>query len=1181
MARKERKNFSKNIKPKELTFTDEYFKLSGSYINTDYGFNYIAYNALKDVNDVKSNNYSNIILTKKQNMSNLISINEIAPAKTKDFISALSFFAPDNSNTYNQPVWLSFDKTYDSYDIDMESASIKLIKSNNLAETMLFRVNCINEQYCYISHNFGSSTFYLSYDGSFKYTTKFSDSTCRFTYHLVDNKLNLYILYKGILYLVYCEKNKNGYYLSLSPTAISDNSADIYINDKDEYTNKYIDSTWIRYKRNNAVDIIDSTRSSLNNSSQIIIHNEYSDDKVNVIPLKNTLTYQGTVTDGQVLRISSNGKFIDEPMVDFRNYTSLHTGYNQELGTENITLSFTFTDQVIRLNDGEDCIISIPSKNENDLSPLYPYEAININDMAFVRNGAFSSDVPFFADKFRKLQNESEYSGINNYTYLCTWLYQPNEYTTPVWLDRYYYPDMISRKDALKQVTNHNIFNLSFENILDKFYLKDEYTAEEREKYGITPEVDKRLKEFKTKLKEETFIDKKSDLLFAPGTKYQYSRISKNTVDEIFDSLKSNRSDYVKDKYSNDVLLSNLTHLNGTNWEKLPANFFQNSQQISFNTNIFISPYKKMGIQLFGMEYKKGFNIQNRKDLTPFTYYATDDSVFMMNNSFNICNQFNIKEKYNENILYIIISAPFDDVYVISENYIFIFDYDLSLKNQILISSLINETNIPFNGTMLSKVYMLQHNKNLYAVYNEEQKDDNDISYHGQVVKLIFNPDFSYEKENSIRILQDDEFFNNFTVSKDNSLSQTDAIIKSLYIDSNNILYAFNYDVLKIAHDNDTIYGIIKENNNKNDSSWYYIFNQSLATLNTSIAASKYAEFVSDVSIDNLAFGPNGVFALIRGFNSESNNYKTLEVYDKSKTKVYNYPLKSYDKVISLDYYRYIDSDGEEHDSIFALVESDGSLTVIEYQIDGDRVKTYNTSLPGKYIPTFKNITNSNLVLPYLNKNSLYFNLNLPENNGCISYEWDLNEAQEGWYNINVMADLNEAVYEIKINDITVAIYNTDNTPNFKKHLYTNISSLDGIYYLGTLGKQYGTTLNEILKGNSYIDPYAWKNSKIEYTTIYNKILKYHEYQANKLHFTDINQLVLTIPCGIRNGIEEIVRYFKFNRPPSHTNKIKINISGLKDDIIMDSEINNLKRDIVSALNESDCLIEIKEIEFI
>jgi hypothetical protein len=208
VARKERKNFSKNIKPKELTFTDEYFKLSGSYINTDYGFNYIAYNALKDVNDVKSNNYSNIILTKKQNMSNLISINEIAPAKTKDFISALSFFAPDNSNTYNQPVWLSFDKTYDSYDIDMESASIKLIKSNSLAETMLFRVNCINEQYCYISHNFGSSTFYLSYDGSFKYTTKFSDSTCRFTYHLVDNKLNLYILYKGILYLVYCEKNK-------------------------------------------------------------------------------------------------------------------------------------------------------------------------------------------------------------------------------------------------------------------------------------------------------------------------------------------------------------------------------------------------------------------------------------------------------------------------------------------------------------------------------------------------------------------------------------------------------------------------------------------------------------------------------------------------------------------------------------------------------------------------------------------------------------------------------------------------------------------------------------------------------------------------------------------------------------------------------------------------------------
>ena len=59
------KSFSEYIKAKELSLTDEFYTLKGDYINTDYGFNFVAYNALQDVNDIKSNNYSNIILTKK------------------------------------------------------------------------------------------------------------------------------------------------------------------------------------------------------------------------------------------------------------------------------------------------------------------------------------------------------------------------------------------------------------------------------------------------------------------------------------------------------------------------------------------------------------------------------------------------------------------------------------------------------------------------------------------------------------------------------------------------------------------------------------------------------------------------------------------------------------------------------------------------------------------------------------------------------------------------------------------------------------------------------------------------------------------------------------------------------------------------------------------------------------
>ena len=118
------------------------------------------------------------------------------------------------------------------------------------------------------------------------------------------------------------------------------------------------------------------------------------------------------------------------------------------------------------------------------------------------------------------------------------------------------------------------------------------------------------------------------------------------------------------------------------------------------------------------------------------------------------------------------------------------------------------------------------------------------------------------------------------------------------------------------------------------------------------------------------------------------------------------------------------------------------------------------------------------------------------------------------------------------------------------------------------------------MKAPSSKEPYAITNIKCENTTLYKKTLNYHEYQANRLHFSKINDLALTIPCGIRNGIEEIIRYFKYNKPASISNSIKINISGV-DGIKNESELNRLKSNIFMALSDNDCLTTINEIEFI
>ena len=89
---------------------------------------------------------------------------------------------------------------------------------------------------------------------------------------------------------------------------------------------------------------------------------------------------------------------------------------------------------------------------------MWPFKYINLNDTKFIKNGAFGSNVPYFSDKFKKLQSyknsikDSDGNRLtpNNETYLCSWLYKPTHESEPIWLDRYYYPDLISRADALK-----------------------------------------------------------------------------------------------------------------------------------------------------------------------------------------------------------------------------------------------------------------------------------------------------------------------------------------------------------------------------------------------------------------------------------------------------------------------------------------------------------------------------------------------------------------------------------------------------------------------------------------------------------------------------------------------------------------------------------------------------------
>ena len=88
-----------------------------------------------------------------------------------------------------------------------------------------------------------------------------------------------------------------------------------------------------------------------------------------------------------------------------------------------------------------------------------------------------------------------------------------------------------------------------------------------------------------------------------------------------------------------------------------------------------------------------------------------------------------------------------------------------------------------------------------------------------------------------------------------------------------------------------------------------------MSKIQSDVSSSKYAEFASPTSIDAVKFNEKGEMCLIRNFNnhidnSDENSNKRFDIYDKTKKRIYTFDLSSYDEIISLDAYNFIN---EEH----------------------------------------------------------------------------------------------------------------------------------------------------------------------------------------------------------------------------------------------------------------------------
>ena len=206
--------FSNDLKAKDLCYSDEFFKLKSERVIPSDSFSFSSYEALKDIVDFKTNNYSNLFLIKKQKNSNWLESNAKKNERLISLATTMSWFASDLKDEDEQGQWLYFNKTYEMFDTNMETIECLMTygKSDSSYSNYIFYINFISENECTISHTFGDIIYYLVCDEN--KTIKFSktpvENNEKFVYLIDDDKLRLF---KRILHKRYDERDEViGYY---------------------------------------------------------------------------------------------------------------------------------------------------------------------------------------------------------------------------------------------------------------------------------------------------------------------------------------------------------------------------------------------------------------------------------------------------------------------------------------------------------------------------------------------------------------------------------------------------------------------------------------------------------------------------------------------------------------------------------------------------------------------------------------------------------------------------------------------------------------------------------------------------------------------------------------------------------------------------------------------------------
>lgn len=475
--------------------------------NGGYSFNFI--NFLHDITDVKTKSFTNFYLTSKDKLTSNVDSNIYSLNQTK-FLTQIK----SGNKVALKAIPLSSVS-------DTDISFYYNLTFNNLLRTRdLFEINFLTNEYCTISYTSTSGVFYLALDESNRGVLKRSifynnDLTTvkehHFRYILNDSRI---ILLKDKNSSTLVLRSLNG---TISGSNI-DNASNIlfssfaFLLDKSINVkfNNIINTSYITYNQNDLT--INKNRSYFDLENNFLLYRNLEEKSLNDL---NILVLKNQISENNLQSISDSVEQGSKKQLINRTYTSITNNIDTE-EDEGLDLNYVFYNRSYNIVPGINYF-----KTEESFEP---FTQININDTRLADQGAYSTTIPIYSDKVY-LIDANNYS--KEYTYLCTWLSGAPFSSERVWVDRYYYPDLITKQQAL---SSKSVFNPTYNTAIESLI---------KQNSNITNLV-----------KKQHFFDKRSDMFFKPNTTYRYDRvdISNSTIltnKNVFDQKKSKYFDII------------------------------------------------------------------------------------------------------------------------------------------------------------------------------------------------------------------------------------------------------------------------------------------------------------------------------------------------------------------------------------------------------------------------------------------------------------------------------------------------------------------------------------------------------------------------------------------------------------------------------------------------------------